>query len=261
MKKFITTFLPAFLVLMALPAMGQSTPGIILPFQVDGDVRIIRDADGMSQPLVEGRSFSEGFTIQTGANGSVTFVQSNGSVILMEENTSLTVLEYKQTSVSEMTASEYLKLNREPNGSQTRFRLNSGDISGETKTLNAGSSYRIETNEGNVNILGTVWVISYNASTGRFSTSAVTGTVVVNSPDGTSRTVSANESLVVVAGNFTETTPSEEAINITNTLVQQIQAATGVETLSTTNPITITTTTTPAGDSQTVVDLFSPAGG
>ena len=71
--------------LLAIPSLTQAAmeAGAIKAFRVSGDVQLLDESSGVSSPLEDGQTFSQGYTVTTGTDSSVVLLFSNGSSIIL----------------------------------------------------------------------------------------------------------------------------------------------------------------------------------
>ncbi len=159
-------------ILFPFLAQAQSTLGTVRAFSVIGDVTLRNDSTGAEVALTTGREFTEGFSVITGENSSVVLVQSNGATLILEPETSLTVSEFLQDPF-DTSSGTYSRLNEDPSTSQTRVRVNYGEVSGDVKRLRPTSSYNVDLPTGSAGIRGTKWKVTVFVD---FNTGIVTAT-------------------------------------------------------------------------------------
>jgi len=164
---------------------------------------------------------SQGYVINTGADGSVVLVFSNGATINLKEGSELDIEAYLQAPLTAVfnpaTATE------EPTASVTTLNLTRGELIGNVKKLNKpkGSSFDVKTPVGAAGIRGTTFRIVYRPTgtgTASFSITIsegsvelVTGTVTVPvaaTANGQAQEVVFDLQVNVVTGVATITTPA-----------------------------------------------------
>lgn len=173
MLRLCTLLLASSLLFPAL-AQAQSALGTVRAFSVVGDVTLRNDTSGAQVPLTPGREFTEGFTVITGPASTVTLVQSNGASIFLEPQTSLTVRDFLQDPYN-TSQGTYTNLQADPSTSETRIRLNYGEITGNVKRLRSTSSYNVDLPTGSAGIRGTTYTARVT-----FSTDPSSGKTLIN---------------------------------------------------------------------------------
>ena len=99
---------------------------------------------------------SVGATIVSGQRSSASLLFSNGSSVSIRPGTQVKVEQFFQTSHNERSIS---RLAREPSRSNTKLNLAFGELIGNTKSLQTGSTFDIETPVGIAGIRGTNWFL------------------------------------------------------------------------------------------------------
>jgi len=180
-------------------AQAQEKLGVVKAFLVKGDVTLIT-ASGQSMPLKRSQEFrGSGATVVTGSNSSTLLLFSNGASVNVTPNTKYTITQFEQAAYDPALGS-FLRLKEDPSTSQTAANLEYGELIGEVRKLGPGSRFTINTPVASAGIRGTVWVVSYNPTTGNFTTSCVTGDVVVTLPNGQTVQVPEESSYTIVTG-------------------------------------------------------------
>jgi hypothetical protein len=215
-KKFLTwLWLFGFASLLCLEAHAQQAfaPGQIKAARVTGSVTATKD--GSTINVVNGTELAQGYVINTAKNSSVVLVLSNGATMNLAQDSSLTIDEFTQDPFAdEISVSQ---LTSEPSASQTRLKLNRGELVGNVKKLNydAGSRFEVHTPVGAAGIRGTTFRIVFKPDgTGKafFSLITVEGNIVllagsVNLPAET--WVSDNQEVQIIVDVTEDTTTGE----------------------------------------------------
>ncbi|MEO0796568.1 MAG: FecR domain-containing protein [Verrucomicrobiota bacterium] len=178
-------------------AQAQEKVGIIKAFLVKGNVSLVNNATGATEPLSRGREFNQGYTVVTGSDSTALLLFSNGASINVSPDSKLNVTEFEQAAYDPELGS-FLRLKADPSVSKTVTNLEYGEVIGEVRKLSAGSSYTVNTPVASAGIRGTVWVVSFNPTTGRFETTNVTGDVFVTLSSGQVIPVPAEQTYVLV---------------------------------------------------------------
>ncbi|WP_309386300.1 FecR family protein [Cerasicoccus frondis] len=239
--KLIT--LAATVLCLANVASAQEKIGVIKAFLVKGQVQLVNNATGAVTPLKRGQEFSEGNTVVTGDNSTALLLFSNGASINVTPNSKFDVTTFEQASYDPALGS-FLRLEKDPSLSTTNTSLGYGQIIGEVRKLDldAGSSFTINTPVASAGIRGTVWVVEYNAETGEFSSTNITGDVVVVLADGTVVPVAEGETYTILNINDpgSSAPASPEVLAKANQFVATLPNAPAISTV--TNHSTIVTT-------------------
>lgn len=193
----LLTLTAGAVLLLATAAQAQESVGLIKAFLVKGDVTLMNNVTGESAPLNRGQEFSEGYTVVTGPDSSALLLFSNGASINVTPNTQFQVSDFEQAAY-DPDLGTYLRLKKDPSVSKTDIQLAYGEIIGEVRKLNAGSSYTINTPIASAGIRGTVWVVSFDPQSGTFKSSNVNGIVTVTTPSGQEIPVPETKTVVIV---------------------------------------------------------------
>lgn len=159
-KSIPTLFL---LVVLAAPSVLAQNyqKGVVIVSQVTGTatVRI-----GFERPvqLKQGFRIYEGATIETGEDGNISLVFANGSSLVVDKNSKVTVKEFKVVPYKSTDVDDLADLDFEPTLSQTKLKVEQGNLVGNVKKLNyeQGSYYEIESPVGTAGIRGTNWTLT-----------------------------------------------------------------------------------------------------
>ena len=150
--------LPAWLaafIIFALPALASAqTAGSVTITGLSGTVT----ANG--QRVTNGQRVAVGSEVKTAAASSAVLVFSTGTTVALAANTTLLVQEFRQASFSAPAGSSAGSLRSEPSTSRTRLKINDGQIVGDVKRLNQGSSFEVDTPAGIAGVLGTKFSIT-----------------------------------------------------------------------------------------------------
>ncbi|GHB89970.1 FecR family protein [Cerasicoccus arenae] len=226
MKFLKVITLAAFALCLVNAAQAQEKVGVIKAFLVKGDVTLINKSTGASEPLMRGREFNEGYTIATGDDSTTLLLFSNGASINVTPNSKFDITDFEQAAYDPALGS-FLRLEKDPSMSQTSTFMEYGEVIGEVRklALDKGSTFTINTPVASAGIRGTVWVVSYNATTGRFSTTNVQGDVTVVLPNGDQIPVPAEQSYVIINFEGSMEDASPEVLAAANAFVAQVGAA------------------------------------
>lgn len=150
--------LPAWLaafIIFALPALASAqAAGSVTITGLTGSVT----ANG--QRVTNGQKLAVGSEVRTAAASSAVLVFSTGSSISLAANTTLVVQEFRQAAFTLPAGTSAGSLRQEPSTSRTRLKLDNGQLVGDIKRLNQGSSFEVETPAGIAGVLGTKISIS-----------------------------------------------------------------------------------------------------
>ncbi len=139
---------------------------LIIITNIKGDVTYRVSANAPAQIGQNGVRLTEGTIVETGSGSSSVLLFSNGSTVTLSENTSINIDQFSQDPFN-AEAESFANAVEEPSISRTKLRLNVGELVGEVKKLNPGSSYEIDTPVG---IRGTHYIVQViEAIDGSFS--------------------------------------------------------------------------------------------
>lgn len=156
-------FCAVFAIGLFLTASGQTAadltkPGVIKVGKVDGEVTKMTKA-GEAVALKVGDALIETDTVTTGNKSSAVLVFANGSSVKLGADSKLEIAEFKMDPLAEDIV--IAKLESEPTVSKTELKLAFGEMIGDVKHLNKGSSYNIQTPVGAAGIRGTQFRIVF----------------------------------------------------------------------------------------------------
>ena len=131
--------------------------GAIIFVKLEGVVKVQKTSDQQFLPaadIVVGTTITDGHTVITEDQSKAILVFSNGSMTTLESNSTLTIEAFDQKAFkpTEQTIEE---LPAEPSSSQTKLKLEKGNLYFKVKTLAATSSYEIDSPIGSAGIRGT----------------------------------------------------------------------------------------------------------
>lgn len=245
--------------------------GVIKVGKVDGEV-IRSTSAGESTALKVGDTLIETDTVTTGARAQVVLVFMNGSSVKLGADTKLEIATFKMDPLAEDIV--VAKLESEPTVSKTELKLAYGEMIGDVKHLNTGSSFNIQTPVGAAGIRGTQFRIVFRPSgDGRsftFQLSTADGRVVfegTGQSSGAPINVPKDEEIIVTAEATVDTatgTVTVTSVDVPATTVPISEAAKTTITEAVTTAITqavqattITTTEQQQSSNNTQTDTNS----
>lgn len=191
-----------FLAFAALaPAATQLVPGEIRIGKVEGTVTVVREAAtttdlkeedvklgrkrfqvaiGSRTKAEEGYNLRQGEAIETGADSKAVLVFSNGTVLGVQPNTYLSINTFLQQPF-DPTAYNIKSAPTEPTTSKTHISLKKGEILGDVRKLNKGSTMDYSTPVGTAGIRGTKFKLTITS----ISADGKTFTAKLSVQDGT----------------------------------------------------------------------------
>lgn len=148
-------------------------PGAFSAGTVKGDVSYKLAGTSQFLALTPGTSLPQGATIKTGESSLVAVVFANGSVATVTSNSEVEITKFHQAAFSGSVPS-----GSEPSVSATGINLINGTVVSKVSKLKPGSTYIVNSPVGAAGVRGTTFSVSYNAATGEFVVSTLTGEVV-----------------------------------------------------------------------------------
>lgn len=205
-QKVILTGLAMGLAVTAMQAAEK--PGKVQIIKASGDVVAIRQSDHKSAPAKTGDIVQEGSAIKTGKNSTAVLLFGNGSAITVQPESTFAVDVFQQDPFDPANTN-YKDLQAEPSKSKTKVTVSNGEIVGDMRKLNKGSSWDFNTPLGVAGIRGTkVYIKVSKDSNGKVTVhvSAAEGLVVVTSKTGETYRVGKGEEITL---SFNEATPND----------------------------------------------------
>ncbi len=205
-QKVILTGLVIGLAVTGMQAAEK--PGKVQIIKASGDVVAIRQSDHKSAPAKTGDIVQEGSTIKTGKDSTAVLLFGNGSAITVKPESSFSVDVFQQDPF-DAANTNYKDLQAEPSKSKTKVTVSNGEIVGDMRKLNKGSSWDFNTPLGVAGIRGTkVYIKVTKDSNGKVTVhvSAAEGLVVVTTKSGQTYQVAKGEEITL---SYNEATPND----------------------------------------------------
>jgi hypothetical protein len=213
-RRFFTRFLIVGLaVSLAAIGWGQTPaettdPGTITATAVRGNVFATVKATGVRSQIANNAELLQGTIVETEVGASVILVFENGATVNLAEDSQLDIEQFTMDPLTAIV--NVATLTTEPTRSNTRLRLNRGEIVGKVATLrtNEGSSFNVSTPVGAAGIRGTTFRIVFrptgNGQAFTFSMTTLEGDVEVTLASGTvAAPVSVTDNLEIVLAEVT----------------------------------------------------------
>jgi hypothetical protein len=172
----------------AIAVAANLAPAPFSAGSVTGDVTYKLAGTATYLPLTTGTALPQGATIKTGESGTAEVVFASGSVAVIDANSEIEVTKFEQELFSGP-----LPTDSEPAVSNTEMKVINGGVSSKVNKLKKGSAFTVNTPVGAAGVRGTVFVVSYNSATGKFSVATAEGNVVFTSTAGVSTSVAAGQ--------------------------------------------------------------------
>ena len=177
-------------VIAVVAQAADLAPGAFSAGTVKGDVTYKLAGSSQYLALTPGTSLPQGATIKTGAGSLAIVVFSNGASATVRPNSEVEITKFEQEVFSGPIPS-----GSEPSLSKTEIKVIDGAVVSKVAKLKQGSSYVVNTPVGAAGVRGTIFIVTYNASTGAYSVATTEGTVIfTKAADGTETDVSAGVS-------------------------------------------------------------------
>ena len=135
------------------------TPGLIVLTGFEGDVKIATAQNPEGQRPSSGAKLQKGDIILTGPNSTASLAFSNGSVLQVQSDSKFSIEEYLQKPW-DFDEAAFKKLEKEPTSSQTKLKLDYGDVICNVKKLSSASEMTVSTPLGVAGIRGTTFKLS-----------------------------------------------------------------------------------------------------
>jgi len=130
------------------------TPGLIVLTGFEGDVKIASAKNPVGITPAAGAKLQKGDIILTGSNSSASLAFSNGSSLQVQSGSKFSIEEYLQKPW-DFDEAAFKKLEKEPTSSQTKLKLDYGDVVCNVKKLSAASEMTVSTPLGVAGIRST----------------------------------------------------------------------------------------------------------
>ena len=131
--------------------------GAIIFVKLEGVVKVQKTSNQQFLPaadIVVGAAITDGHTVITEDQSKAILLFSNGSMTTLDSNATLTIETFDQKAFKP-TEQTIADLAAEPSSSQTKLKLEQGNLFFKVKTLAATSSYEIDSPIGTAGIRGT----------------------------------------------------------------------------------------------------------
>lgn len=139
-----------------------------------GDVTYRLAGSDKDRPAPAGTALPQGATVSTGAGSVATIVFSSGSVVTLRPNTVVEVAKFTQAPFTGPVEKRV-----EPSVSNTQLVLVKGEAINTVAKLRTGSEYVMSSPVGAAGVRGTIFIVSYDESTGVGRIEVTQGTVVL----------------------------------------------------------------------------------
>ncbi|CAN5450248.1 hypothetical protein BH09VER1_BH09VER1_35890 [soil metagenome] len=192
---------------------AQEKPGKIQIIKASGNVMAVRASDHKSAPAKTGDIVTEGSVIQTGKDSTAVLLFGNGSAITLKPDSSFSVDTFQQDPFDQ-SATNYKDLEAEPSKSKTKVTLSKGELVGDMRKLNKGSSWDFNTPLGVAGIRGTKVYISVTTDANGVVTvhiAAAEGLVSVTTKSGQTYQVGKGEEITLT---YNKATPEDVKASI-----------------------------------------------
>ncbi|NBS51701.1 MAG: hypothetical protein EBS96_03600, partial [Spartobacteria bacterium] len=169
LQKFAGTFV--FLLLLAMtPLLAQAQKpaassesempsGLIVLTGFEGDVKLANAQNPDGQRPSRGTKLQKGDIILTGPESSASLAFSNGSVLEVQSSSKFSIEEFLQKPW-DFDEAAFKKLEKEPTSSQTKLKLDYGDVVCKVKKLSSTSTMVVSTPLGVAGIRGTTFKVT-----------------------------------------------------------------------------------------------------
>jgi len=184
-------------------------PGAFSAGTVKGDVSYKLAGTSQFLALTPGTSLPQGATIKTGEASLVAVVFANGSVATVTSNSEVEITKFHQEAFTGSVPSR-----SEPSVSATEIKIINGTVVSKVSKLKPGSTYIVNSPVGAAGVRGTTFSVSYDAATGAYVVSTLTGEVVYSGTLGGERPVNGGQSF-----------NGSSVVALTPSQIDQIEAA------------------------------------
>lgn len=215
------TILPILFVAMLYllpPSLSAQNAGAVIFVDIQGEVKVQNlksKAFLDAGEVAVGKSIIEGHAVESSGDGKVILLFSNGSMTTVTGKSKLQINEFKQAPFKGDANATIGALQKEPSSSQTKLKLDYGDLVFNVKTLDADSAFVMDSPVGSAAIRGTTGqlAITINADgTASGGVNMVEGAVSFTDPSGNTAPVPAGQATVV------QVSPDGQQVGATQTV-------------------------------------------
>lgn len=177
--RWITAGLTATFVALSAYAADMA-PGTFSAGTVKGDVTYKLAGTSTFLKLEAGTTLPQGSTVKTGAESLAIVVFASGSTATVRPSSEVVINFDQQAFTGPIPAGS------EPSVSKTQVRIVNGTVISSVAKLKKGSEFNVTTPVGAAGVRGTVFSVTYNATTKQFTVLVAEGAVVfTRNADGT----------------------------------------------------------------------------
>ena len=145
------------LLLCVYPVLHGQNAGAVIFVNIEGEVKVqnLKNKEYLQASDVDvGKSIYEGHAVETNEQGKAILLLSNGSMTTLSGKSKLAIQQFKQAPFKG-GAETIGTLQQEPSSSQTKLKLDYGDLVFNVKKLNNASAFILDSPVGSAAIRGT----------------------------------------------------------------------------------------------------------
>ena len=172
-----------------------------------------------------GNSIYEGHSVETPEQGKAVLLFSNGSMTTLSGKAKISIDEFKQAPFKGDSKSTVDSLEKEPSSSQTKIKLNYGDLVFNVKALNANSAFIMDSPVGSAVIRGTVGQLTVSIDADGNATGGVNmveGSVSFTDPSGNTAAVPAGQATIVQVANDGQQIGATQTVDVPEEVTQSV---------------------------------------
>ena len=206
---------------------AQNSGGVIF-VDIQGEVRVqnLKTKEFLDvKDIGVGNSIYEGHSVETPEQGKAVLLFTNGSMTTLSGKAKISIDEFKQAPFKGDSKSMVDSLEKEPSSSQTKIKLNYGDLVFNVKALNANSAFIMDSPVGSAVIRGTVGQLTVSIDADGNATGGVNmveGSVSFTDPSGNTAAVPAGQATIVQVANDGQQIGATQTVDVPEEVTQSV---------------------------------------
>ena len=209
-------------------SLSAQNSGAVIFVDLQGDVKVqnLKTKEFLDDRDVGvGNSIYEGHSVETPENGKAVLLFSNGSMTTLSGKARISVDQFKQAPFKGDPNKTVDSLEEEPSSSQTKLKLNYGNLVFNVKALNANSAFIMDSPVGSAAIRGTVGQLTVSIDAEGNATGGVNmveGSVSFTDPSGNTAPVPAGQATVIQVDGDGQQVGATQTVDIPNEVAQSV---------------------------------------
>ena len=209
-------------------SLSAQNSGAVIFVDLQGDVKVqnLKTKEFLDDSDVGvGNSIYEGHSVETPENGKAVLLFSNGSMTTLSGKARISIDQFKQAPFKGDPNKTVDSLEEEPSSSQTKLKLNYGNLVFNVKALNANSAFIMDSPVGSAAIRGTVGQLTVSIDAEGNATGGVNmveGSVSFTDPSGNTAPVPAGQATVIQVDGDGQQVGATQTVDIPNEVAQSV---------------------------------------